>query len=370
MLKSFAFIKGFLLISLLGSFAIAQDAGYKVATGANEIKVMSYNAENLFDNDHDAGKNDYEFLPKAHPEKGVCEKDKNPTRKKYCLDTDWTADKLKIKVAQMKKAILASGSLPDVLGLTEVENAAVTKMLATALGYDGFYITNGPDARGIDNVILYKTTKLAPAGFKEQELKNPMFPTRNLSVAHFRIKKSFGHNAILAVYPNHWPSQASPAKSRLIAAEQMLQFLDANERSFKGETYYAVVMGDFNTITTDSPNPINDVVLSPKTGLIDVKPLSDISANPMNGKMPPASYYYGARNDWNELDRIFISENLNDNTGLEVDPTSFRIHAPTFLTKKNDSGMAIPYRYNHRADNPAWAGFSDHFALVVKLKLK
>jgi predicted extracellular nuclease len=370
MLKSFTSVTVLFFVSLLSSLSLANDAGYRVATAADEIKIMSYNAENLFDTEHDVGKNDYEFLPKSHPEKQTCNKDTNPTRKKYCLETDWTPDKLKIKLAQMKKAIDASGSLPDILGLTEVENIAVVNLLAQTLGYDGVYITNSPDARGIDNAILYKRTKLTPVGFKERPLKNPMFPTRNLSVATFRIKKKLGYDGVVAVYPNHWPSQASPAKARLIAAEQLLQFVDENTNLYKDEHYYAVLIGDFNVITADSPNPINDVILSPNTGLIDVKDLSDNSKNPMNGKMPPASYYYGARNDWNELDRIFISRNLNDGVGLDVDATSFRIHAPSFITKKNDAGVAIPYRYNHNTANAAWAGFSDHFALVVKLKLK
>lgn len=371
MLKSFTSTVSFTLLVLIFSFqSHASDAGYKVSTGAKEIKIMSYNAENLFDNEHDDGKNDYEFLPKSHPKKTVCNDQTNPTRRRYCLDTDWTPAKLKIKLAQLRRAIEASGTLPDVLGLTEVENAKVTALLAKELGYDGFYITESPDARGIDNVILYKKTKLEPIGFKEVELKNPMSPTRNLSVAHFRFKKGFGHKGILAVYPNHWPSQASPAKARLIAAEQLLRFAEENSRSFKGDAYYTVLIGDFNVIDADHPNPINDVILDKRTGLSDVNALSDASANPMKGKMPPASYFYAARKDWNHLDRIFVSSNLHDGDGLDVDATSFRIHAPSFLTKKNDRGEAIPFRYNHRADNPAWAGFSDHFALVVNLKLQ
>ena len=373
MLKSFTKIFSSLLI-LVSFQAFAADLateelGYRVTTGANEIKIMSYNAENLFDTEHDMGKKDFEFLPKNHPKKIECEKDRNENRRRYCLDTDWTSDKLAIKISQLKKAVEASGSIPDVLTLTEVENKKAVQPLATALGYDGVLITNSPDARGIDNVILYKREKLTYVNFVDREVVNPMFPTRNLSVAHFRLKRTLRAPGVIGVYPNHWPSQASPTKSRLIVAEQLVSFIAENKAKFKGEDYYSVVVGDFNTITADIPSPIDDVLLSKKTDLIDVKVLSDRSKNPMNGRMPPASYFYVVKSEWNELDRIFVSENLADGRGVEVDAASYRIHAPKFLTKVHDNGEMIPFRYNHRADKANWAGYSDHFALVVKLRL-
>lgn len=367
----------------LSTFCItsyALDSDYVLPTAANEIKIMSYNAENLFDSFHDAGKEDWEYLPKEHSLKKNCPgaravftatKDatsEKPPRRNICLETDWTAAKVDMKINQIKKVIDAAGDRPDILTLCEVENKRVVGKLAKALGYDGFYMTSSPDVRGIDLAILYKRDKLTPLNFEERELKNPISLTRNLSVAHFRIKKSVGADGILAVYPNHWPSQANISRARLIAAEQLNSFVDEKKGEHLGENYYVVLTGDYNTISEESPNPLTDVLMTSQENLLDSHALSNLSANPAKARMPRGTYYYAAKKQWNELDHIFVGANLNDKQGLEVDPTSFRIHAPSFATKKNEAGEDTPFRYNHLTTNPAWLGYSDHFALTVKLK--
>jgi hypothetical protein len=361
---------------VLGTAALAEDfrkndADYVVPVSANEIKIMNYNVENLFDAEHDDNKNDFEFLPKNNADKQAgCAKEHDQNRRKYCFSTDWTNPKILVKFEQIKKAIEGQGALPDVLTLEEVENPNVIGKLAKYLGYDAFNMTNSPDVRGIDVATLYKTDKLTLIDFKEYELKNPIALTRNLSVSHFRLSKSLG-GGVLAVYPNHWPSQGTKTtKARLIPAEQLGKLISTNETKYKGEDYYVVVTGDFNTLAHESPNPVDEVLISAKTGLLDVATLSRAAGNPMHKKMPQATYYYGADNSWNEFDRLIISGNLNDDSGLDVDANSYRVNAPSFLCKKNDAGEAIPFRFNHNTTNPAFVGFADHFGVVVKLSYK
>lgn len=365
------------LTSLIYINAHALDSDYVITTGANEIKIMSYNAENLFDAEHDAGKHDWEFLPKSSPEKKNCPQtghftsaasNEKPPAYNPCLTTDWTDAKVEMKLAQIKKVVDAAGSLPDILTLCEVENQKVITRLAKELGYDGFYMTTSPDVRGIDLAILYKTAKLQPLGFKEKEIDHAFSLTRNLSVGHFRIKGSVGADGILAIYPNHWPSQMNPTKARLIVAEQQKAFVEENKDLYRGENYYIVLTGDFNTTLEDSPNPLADVLMTSPENLLDSRLLSNASRNPAKSRMPQGTYYYGAKKQWNELDHIYVGSNLNDKQGLEIDPTSFRVHAPSFITKKNDAGDDVPFRYNHNTMNPAFLGYSDHFALTVKLK--
>src|SRR5690606_5975195 len=124
--------------------------------------------------------------------------------------------------------------------------------------------------------------------------------------------------------------------------------------------------GDFNTLEDETPNAVEDVLLDPKYGLFDMYDLAEAYRNPMLNKMPPASYYYGKDDNWNEFDRIVISKNLIDEKGVDAEPRTFRIHAPKFLTKTNSRGEAIPFRYNHHAHNPKWLGYSDHFGVVVR----
>lgn len=375
---SFRTILAVCLTSLIYTNAKALDSDYVITTGANEIKIMSYNAENLFDAVHDAGKQDFEYLPKAHPQKKNCRprgglktfaSSEKPPARNPCVDTDWTDAKVVMKLAQLRKVLDAAGTRPDILTLCEVENKRVVTRLAKELGYDGFYMTTSPDVRGIDSAILYRTAKLQPLSFKEKEIVRPFSLTRNISVGHFRIKGTVGASGILAIYPNHWPSQANPTKSRLIVAEQLKTFVEDNKSNYRGQNYYVVLTGDYNTIAADSPSPLDDVLMTSPENLLDAKQLSNASRNPAKNRMPQGTYYYGVKRQWNELDHIYVGSNLFDKQGLEIDPTTFRIHAPSFITKKNDANEDVPYRYNHHTTNPEFLGYSDHFALTVNLKV-
>ena len=58
------------LLLALGLAGCASSA--HVGPGEQRVSLMTYNVENLFDTDHDPGKDDYAYLPlsvkRAHPE--------------------------------------------------------------------------------------------------------------------------------------------------------------------------------------------------------------------------------------------------------------------------------------------------------------
>ena len=67
--------------------------------------------------------------------------------------------------------------------------------------------------------------------------------------------------------------------------------------------------------------------------------------------------------------------------GLSLDITEYRIYNPEFITtslklRKKFSGdgssvvKGVPFRYNFLADKSDKAGFSDHFPVFVKLRIK
>ena len=124
-----------------------------------EIEIMTYNVENLFDTSHDEGKNDWEYLPLAHPGKAEgCQQLSNSYYREKCFSSDWTESKLKLKLNALKNVILREqGKLPDILALVEIENKNVAKKLADTLGYKDYFVTNGPDKRGIDLGIFYNS---------------------------------------------------------------------------------------------------------------------------------------------------------------------------------------------------------------------
>lgn len=397
---SFLKIQFVVLFFALTGHSQLRDEELIIPVAENEIKIMAYNLHNLFDAEHDEGKRDFEFLPITHPMKARCFDDysrsfslsslapeflsfsdnavrlfydgdrltPNP-RMNFCAETNWTDEKIEIKIRQKVRVIDAQGDLPDILVLSEVENEGVVGRLARALGYPEFYMTESPDRRGIELAVLYRTEKLTPIEFRERELKKALYPTRNISVAHFRLSPELG-GGVLAVFPNHWPSQGNPVEARLIAARAVRRLVNDSRRRYQDEpNYHIVVTGDFNTIDSDSPHPIETVLLDPRWrySLLDVRRLAEITKSPVRNRLSPGTFYYATNNQWNELDKIFVDESLFNGEGLVVDPHSYRIHTPSFATREHNRGGIIPYRYNHRADNPNWVGYSDHFAVLVKL---
>lgn len=344
--------------------ASAADSDYVIPVAPNEIKIMSYNVENLFDAVHDQDKNDYEFLPANDPEKENCKKKKSGAEN--CLKLDWTKKKVEMKLMQTKEALAAQGELPDILSLIEVENPSVVKQLAQVLGYDTLLMTNSPDARGIDCAILYKKTKLKLVEYVEKEVENALFPTRNLSVAIFQLSKKMG-GGLIAYSPNHWPSQGNTGPARMLVAKAAVNLFQGVLTKYPEAKL--IVTGDFNTLANEKPNALDDVLLSKdsKLELRDVHQMAK-EENKLLPDMPKATYFYGANNEWNEFDHIYVSSDLNDQKDLDVVTESFRIHAPSFMTKTNKFGEAIPFRYSHEATAKNLLGYSDHFGILVKLR--
>ncbi len=361
-----------LTLFCMSGFASPSDQIYKTYVKKDQIKIMSYNVQNLFDSKHDAGKNDYEFLPKSSPEKANCP---NGNYYKKCIETSWTQRKIYWKLDQLVTALEAQGDFPDILVLSEVENQNVIKMAVSKLGYDGFKMTESPDNRGIDLAVLYKKDRLRFLEFEEVVVDKLPFNTRNASAVHFEIlvgrtKKK----EVIGIYPAHWPSQGggkSNPELRITAGMKMRQLIDKYSKKYSNENYYAVALGDFNTLESEVPHPIEAVFYdqSWKNRMYSVEELARNQKSKFVPYMPPGTYFYHPMQSWSKFDYIFVSASLTDGQGVDVDAHSFRIHNPELVSVRNDAGEKIPYRYNHNAENKQWLGFSDHYAVHAIINL-
>lgn len=366
---------------------LADDSIFVVNPNASEIKVLSYNLLNLFDAQHDSGKDDYTFLPKNFPGKtAACEKlyKSNKGYGKLCFDTDWSEDKMLLKIEQIKKALSYQGELPDLMGVQEIENAKVATELADTLGYGKqFLITDSPDPRGIDVALFYRTEKLRLIETEEIPITGADFTvkaTRNILRAHFALEHG-DKSVILGVYVNHWPSPAGPPEKRVGAANILKAAIDKQTKRIGKNNYFVVALGDFNTLSEETPNAIHHVVANPdwNNALFDAQENSFSRYNPARAQMPSNSHWYITNNTWDKLDRILLSQNFDDKQGLEVVPSSFRILAakgvtqPFEYTQTNSFKFgnylpAVPWRYNFSATSAADAGFSDHLPIYLKIK--
>ncbi len=340
---------------------------------AAEIRILSYNVQNLFDTVHDRGKNDWEFLPKGTPGKAEgCRRMDIARYRKSCLETDWTGERLQLKLSRIARVVRAAGKgngPPDLLALMEVENRNVAAKLSRLLGYgDNFVITDGPDPRGIDVAVLFRESSGLVFGASREYPRGRRQPGKGALRHILRVDFTVGNRWPLTLLVNHWPSRKSPEGGRIRAARRLRGII--REISAGGSGRCVVALGDFNTLspsrTRSSVHPFASILLKGGS-LLDLHRLRTEKKGAIN---PAGTYYH--RGKWNLLDRIFVGKNLVDDRGLDVKLASYRIFSPKFVTRsvrgKGGGRVRIPRRYNFNADSPASAGFSDHFAVGVDLK--
>ena len=199
-----------------------------------------YNLENLFDTCHDAGKNDYEYLPDG-------------TNK-------WTSLKYTHKLRNMARVLSEMGTdkLPKVgcaaIGVAEVENAKCLKDLCEQEPLKDrnfqFVHVEGPDQRGVDCALLYN-----PALFSVRHVKLVPYIYR-LPQDSLRATRGFlvvsgtmaGEHVTIIV--NHLPSRGATSFYR---EEGGLQ-LKAVKDSLIAEDPHVklLIMGDMNDDPQDA----------------------------------------------------------------------------------------------------------------------
>ncbi len=363
-------MKMIILLSMLFCFA----------TNAGTLEIMSYNVENLFDTSHDVvngkDKEDYTFLPKSDPKKsGGCKAENSKSRRAECFDLDWTDEKLQIKLSQIKTAVEAERTqMPNILALVEVENKNVVQRLADKLGYKRVEITESPDERGVDVALIFNETKELKQISRNELVVELSHATRNILEAEFLVNGKYP----LTIFVNHWPSLANPDSFRVKAAEVLIGRIKELQAKNKEMSFIAV--GDFNTIPSNNPHPFDTVLL--KDGvMLDLHHgfMNDASVSAeVKGALPKGSYFYPKNKEWNLLDHIFYSANLNDKKDLDLEISSYRIHAPKVVMRewtigKHDDPKTfkpffVPMSYKHEEMNLSKVGFSDHLALYASLK--
>ena len=178
---------------------------------------------------------------------------------------------------------------------------------------------------------------------------------------------------ILKVYVNHWPSQNNPTSDRIYAAESVRKKVIENSEN----GYHSIVLGDLNVRSSETPNPIRNILINGASKMIDVETQfreDPTISNEQKRSIPPSSYYYKRGNDWTHLDRILVSQSLANGTGLDVDLDSFDIFAhedySTPTNARDDRGINYntykPLRFNYHGNGRS-DGASDHFPVSIKL---
>lgn len=344
MMKKHLFAIALSLLVSMSAFAEKKFAVYAIGF---------YNQENLFDTCHDAGKNDYDFLPNG--------------------SYKWDGLKYTHKLRNMARALADMGTdvLPQVgcavIGLSEVENDKVLDDLTAqaplhARGYKYIHI-EGPDRRGIDCALLYnpalfkvKSSRLIP--YVQELEKDSAFHTRGfLTVSGEMAGES------LAVVVCHWPSRFSIPFYRESAARQVKAIKDSLLK--ENPACKVLVMGDMND---DPINKSMHEVLGAKANIEDVKaddmfnPWYNILAKEGKGTLQ----YQGS---WNLFDQIVLTPNLLNRKG-QKDFSTLRywknqVCRFDYLLQTEGAYKGGPKR---TTAGGVWLdGYSDHLPVVVYL---
>jgi predicted extracellular nuclease len=303
---------------------------------AEDFKVMFYNVENFFDTFDDSLTSDEAFTPFG--------------------TNHWTRERFVLKRNNIYKTIIAAGkgSLPDVIGLCEVENRRVLRQLTEQTPLSKYsYGTvhyDSPDRRGIDVALLYRrdsftvtASKAHPAGSRTRDILYVKGFTTNNDTLHFFV--------------NHWPSKGGGAASeagRMSAAAKLKTLVDS---LFNANINANIcIMGDFN----DYPDsrPIN--LLDAKRENLGAGHLYNMSIHLQDEHRGTIKF----QGRWELIDLFFVSGNLRfSERGLHCTPSSVEIFKADFLLKTSVGEGESLYRTYM---GPRYmGGFSDHLPILI-----
>lgn len=325
----------------------------------DEVTVMTFNVENLFDTLHDENREDYSFLPLNEKQKKevqeFCNNISSSHFKRECLEKNWDENAVKFKMSQIAKTIkyVDNGAGPDIIFFAEVENLRILNRLNDEylkdMGYKTRVLLEGPDMRGIDPAIISKY----PIKGKP---KLHLIPFKNLEPDQLqKAQKLRGILEVTVTLPNkknvtllavHFASQASPTELRL----QSAQFLKEKMLEYEKAGRAVIAAGDMNTIDVeDKSHGIFSNILSQAGGVSHL----------VGCKSCDGTHNY--KGNWSFLDVIVFGNKLST-SGYELIPESLTVVKTPDNSKPN--GTPLRFDENNRS------GVADHFPLFAKLKIK
>jgi len=279
----------FLLASFLMLFVASASAQEKKFS---LYAIGFYNQENLFDTCHDAGKNDYDFLPTG--------------------SYQWNTLRYTHKLRNMARALADMGTdkLPmgcALIGLSEIENANVLNDLVAQepLAKRGMQYIHyeGPDKRGVDCAMIYN-----PKIFQPYKSFIKQYVYENGDTTHFTrpflvAQGKLGGDDVTVVVC-HWPSRGAEGIFRDWGGKQVRALTDSIAAADPNQKIF--VMGDMND---DPDNTSMAKFLGAKREMKEVgdgdfyNPWWNILRKENRGTLS----YQGS---WNLFDQIVMSRNL------------------------------------------------------------
>jgi len=308
-----------------------------------ELSLMSYNVENLFDTEDDFLKDDKAFLPvtkKKHVYHiGACNKIEVKKWRDECLYLDWSEEAKTKKILNIAKVISSLNSDgADIIAFQEIENINVLKDLFNQLeplGYIDFVLLEGRDYRGIDSAIISKfPIKRSKLHFIKFSPGFPIKDTRPILEAQIDLL-----GKTLRVYSVHFPAPFLNSVMRKDAFIHLENLVNSHDDP-------AVAMGDFN-VTSEEETELGTFKDQSKTWYV---------SHHQGCANCKGTYYYQPKDDWSFLDAILVSKGrgVNFNTSsIDVLINNTNAYKDSFKPKGFDA--------------VSMEGVSDHFPVIAKV---
>ena len=312
---------------------------------AEDLRVVSYNVENLFHPKHDTvcidsttfiEKDDYEWTPDG--------------------ERRWSYTRYYRKVENIARVLTNIGEWDgvDIVGLQEVENALCLKRLCYTLrpGEYDFVHYESPDPRGIDVALIYKKSRVDTLNSKPLPIPSPQgresreekLVTRDILYVCVRVDK----RDTLHLFVCHLPSQrggAAESEWKRTAVKEILQ------RSI--DSVYAlhsaakiIVMGDMNS--------------EPKEDLDGLRNRMVVESQKSKVESHGTHKYQGR---WSCLDQFYTSPALDSLSRAEI-------YNAAWIQEPDEKYLDLKPKRTYNGFRYQKDGFSDHLPILLKLKIK
>jgi len=317
----------------------------------NELTVVFYNVENLFDTEDEPGKEDNDFTPGS--------------------ELAWNQEKYEKKLNDIARVIstINPDELPEIVGLCEVENKKVLNDLVLTeqlkSGNYSFIHFDSPDERGIDAALIYRPVEFTPEEYKPIPVIFP-FDSSETTRDILYIKGKTKDGEILYFFVNHWKSRSEGVQEtearRIYTAVALRKEIDLIMN--KEPDAKIIIMGDLNDEPTN--RSIHEMLQANNkrknaTSRELYNLMYDIHNNGNNG-----SYFY--KGTWNMLDNLIISRSLlSDKSGYHTDYDGGKIFRQEWMLFKDQKyNESVPDRTY--GGPQYYGGISDHFPIYVILR--
>lgn len=339
-----------LLFSLLCALSIST---LSIAQGRTlqTHAVCFYNLENLFDTQHDKGKNDYDFLPNG--------------------SYHWDAIKYEHKLANMAKVLcdLGTDKCPygaSIIGVSEIENDHVMDDLMAQpnmqkRGYRYVHI-EGPDRRGVDCALIYN-----PRAFKVTKYFDKHYVYENGDTTRqtrpFLCVQGILAGDKLTVVVCHWPSRGAEDIFRQYGGRQVRALTDSIHAADPEQ--HIIVMGDMND---DPDNASMAECLKARREISEMEPGDFYNPwwNILRKKGKGTLSYQGG---WNLFDQIVLNNRLMEQYKTKeyshLTLYGYHIFTRPYLLQSEGRFKNTPKR---TTSGGVWLdGYSDHLPTVTYL---